>query len=151
MGQSAKMLPAGQGSYVLLMRLDTAQTLTVGRLGHFDFPAGLYAYVGSAQGSGGLRARVGRHLRADKRAHWHVDALTAHAVIVAVWAVKSVDRLECAWARILRGMAGVEEPAAGFGASDCACRTHLFRLDATALDSVRAALGGPDVIYLRGG
>ena len=148
MGQSAKMLPAGRGSYVLLMRLDSPRTLTVGRLGRFEFPAGLYAYVGSAQGSGGLRARVGRHLRADKCAHWHVDALTAHAEVIAVWAVESTERMECAWARSLRKMPGVEEPAAGFGASDCACRTHLFRLDDTALDSVRAALGGPDVIYL---
>jgi Uri superfamily endonuclease len=151
MGQSAKTPPAGRGSYVLLMRLDAPRMLAVGRLGRFDFPAGLYAYVGSAQGSGGLRARVGRHLRADKRAHWHVDALTAHAAIVAVWAVESAERLECAWARILRGMDGVEEPAGGFGASDCACRTHLFRLDTAALDSVRAALGGPEIIYLREG
>ncbi|HYA22015.1 MAG TPA: DUF123 domain-containing protein [Thermoproteota archaeon] len=41
------------------------------------FHPGLYLYVGSARGPGGLRARVARHLRRDKVRKWHIDYLTA--------------------------------------------------------------------------
>lgn len=40
------------GAYVLLLFLPENQTIEVGKLGTFDFPAGWYTYVGSAFGSG---------------------------------------------------------------------------------------------------
>ena len=57
-----KELPAMSGTYALLLRLDAAVQLAVGRLGDFTFPEGDYVYVGSARGPGGLRARVRRHI-----------------------------------------------------------------------------------------
>ena len=63
--------PRGPGTYMLVLRLPKRRRLAVGRLGDFEFPAGYYLYAGSAQG--GLRGRVLRHLRADKKRHWHID------------------------------------------------------------------------------
>ena len=42
------------GTYVLLLHLPDNEQLTIGKLGTFDFPAGWYAYVGSAFGPGGV-------------------------------------------------------------------------------------------------
>ena len=58
-------LPTERGSYALHLRLARSRVLQIGRLGRFTFPAGEYIYVGSALGAGGLRSRVGRHLRGD--------------------------------------------------------------------------------------
>jgi len=81
---SPAAVPAQPGTYVLVLRLSRATTLRVGRLGEFDFPCGLYLYVDSAQGTGGLRARLTRHWRAHKPLHWHVDYLREVAVPVGV-------------------------------------------------------------------
>jgi Uri superfamily endonuclease len=134
-------LPASAGTYVLVMRLSAPATIAVGRLGVFDMPGGYYLYVGSAHGAGGLRARVGRHLRAAKRLHWHVDYLAAHAQIVEVWMRASPERLECRWAAALAGLDGGSIPVPRFGASDCTCPAHLFRLPVEALPIAGAAIG----------
>ena len=63
------------GSYILLLYLPLNITLTVGRLGTFDFPAGWYAYVGSAFGAGGLVGRIKHHLQPLENPHWHIDYL----------------------------------------------------------------------------
>jgi Uri superfamily endonuclease len=109
--------------------LDVAECrITVGRLGCVVFPAGLYAYVGSALGIGGLAARVARHRRGEKRRHWHIDYLLDHARIVDVYVDATGRRLECRWSQALLSYAGATEGPRGFGASDCQCRTHLFYL-----------------------
>jgi Uri superfamily endonuclease len=130
----AAALPAAPGSYLLLLDLAAPTRLTVGRLGTFDFPAGRYAYAGSARGSGGLRARVARHLRTEKRLHWHVDYLAARAPVVKAWYVESIERLECVWAARLRALPGVGLPVEGFGSSDCGCRAHLLLLPEAVTD-----------------
>jgi Uri superfamily endonuclease len=141
-------LPNTPGSYVLVLRLEAATTLHAGRLGVFTLAAGWYAYTGSALGPGGLRARVGRHLRADKKPHWHIDALTAAAAIPEVWAVESRERLECAWAAALAAHPEVSAPLPGFGASDCACNTHLLRIPApqSTLEIIQMTSGSAHVL-----
>lgn len=108
------------------------------------FETGLYAYVGSAHGPGGLRARVGRHLRRDKPRHWHVDALTALAVVTHVAYVVSPERLECAWAQAVSALPGARIPLPGFGSSDCRCPAHLFALPADPLPALLRTLDRPD-------
>ena len=137
-------LPAAPGTYVLILRLDAPSRIVPGRLGPCDLPAGLYAYVGSAHGPGGLRARVARHLRRDKPRHWHIDALTAAARPVAIWTRATPERLECAWARTLAALPGVTLPVAGFGSSDCACPAHLFALPDAMQRAAWTALNQPD-------
>jgi endonuclease-3 len=117
--------PAAGGSYVLIFGLETTlEAVTVGALGVHQFAAGEYAYVGSAFGPGGF-GRVERHRRHldgdDGTVHWHVDALTTRpeASFVGAVLVPAAD-VECAVARRLP-----PGPVAGFGSSDCACRSHL--------------------------
>ncbi len=70
-------LPEAPGAYVLLIGLARPLELPIARLSRPTLAPGNYVYCGSARGPGGLAARVGRHLRQDKRPHWHVDHLTA--------------------------------------------------------------------------
>jgi endonuclease-3 len=112
------------GTYTLLIGLDRPADITVGALGEHRFPAGAYAYTGSAFGSGGF-GRVDRHyeLAAGERGtrHWHIDYLLGHddASIRGDVRTPGAD-VECAVAADLP-----EAPIAGFGASDCGCRSHL--------------------------
>ncbi len=123
---SIASLPAEPGTYALLIRVAAPLRIQPGRLGSVTLDTGWAVYVGSALGPGGLRARVGRHLRQEKRPHWHIDALTGAAPVVAVWAAVTGERLECRWAAALRDLAGTAIPARGFGASDCQCEAHLL-------------------------
>lgn len=142
------LLPTLPGTYALILRCDRPLVLVAGRLAPATLPPGLFVYVGSARGPGGLRGRVSRHLRANKRMHWHIDALTALAPIVRVWHVESAERRECRWVGALRALPGVTVPIAGFGASDCACDAHLLALPADGLAAAWAALGSPAEIIL---
>ncbi len=115
------------GTYVLVLHLARPARVVIGALGIFDLNAGYYLYVGSALN--GLAGRLRRHLQTDdKRLHWHIDYLRTEATLVDVWWTVSPEHLECAWAAALRRLPGVREPVAGFGSSDCRCRSHLFYL-----------------------
>lgn len=121
--------PTEAGTYLLELRATEPVTIAAGRWRGFTLPPGVYVYVGSAHGSGGLAARLARHLRAEKRPHWHIDALTTVLPVAAVRATVSLERLECAWVRrLLAG--GASAPIPGFGSSDCraGCPAHLLRL-----------------------
>lgn len=125
--------PETAGTYLLIFRVESPISFTAGRLGAYTLSPGTYLYIGSAQGPGGLAARIGRHLRAEKRQHWHVDALTASLPVAAVGVTAGPERLECAWVRhLLAG--GARAPIPGFGSSDCraGCPAHLLRLPGEA-------------------
>jgi endonuclease-3 len=122
------------GSYVLLITLDAPTTLEIGALGTHTLSQGGYAYVGSALGPGGL-GRVDRHAEVARGGrdvkHWHVDYLLGHPDATLADTVRLPgEAVECRLATTL-----VEEvtstssrsacPVTGFGASDCACDTHL--------------------------
>jgi Uri superfamily endonuclease len=123
------MLPDRPGTYVLVLLLAAPKTITCGKAGCFRFPAGWYAYVGSAHGPGGLAARISRHLRGTQRPHWHIDHLRSEGRPVEVWYTVRPTREECAWAESLLGLSGAHRPVPGFGASDCHCSTHLVHFD----------------------
>ena len=120
------------GSYALRLRLTAAIHLQVGRLGEFDFPAGDYVYLGSANGPGGIRARLLHHLRPVTRPHWHLDWLRMYTFLAAGWYSTMPGRLECVWSQAIHALPGVRVPVPGFGASDCrsGCPAHLMLLPA---------------------
>lgn len=124
-GDSGSALDSCGGLYALVCLLPRPARVSVGRLGEVSFPAGWYVYVGSARGPGGLAARVGRHLRAEKRAHWHVDHLLARAQVREAWGCPGATSSECAWARALAHLPRARRWPQGFGASDCRCLGHL--------------------------
>ena len=110
-----------KGSYVLLLRLTHGRSIKIGCLRDTYFPAGHYAYVGSAMG--GLKPRIKRHLVKDKQVRWHIDYLRKEAAVSGVIVCESEERTECA---IARGLALRLREIPGFGASDCRCPSHLF-------------------------
>ncbi len=123
----AEPLSREPGAYLLLIELAAPLALEIPRFGAAILPPGRYAYGGSAYGPGGLRARIGRHLRADKTPRWHVDRLTAAGQVVGVRAVPGGR--ECALLRALLELPGTSVPIPGFGSSDCrACPAHLVAL-----------------------
>ncbi len=122
---TGETLPSARGTYGLGLRLPSDTQIAVGALGTWRFPEGTYLYVGSAWGPGGLRARLGRHLRSSPNLRWHIDYLRAYADPVAVWLAPDTH-LECAWARALSDHPDARIVAPRFGASDCRCPTHLF-------------------------
>ncbi|MDX1622666.1 MAG: GIY-YIG nuclease family protein [Gemmatimonadota bacterium] len=128
------------GTYVLLFALGEDRRASAGALGPIDLEAGFYTYVGSALGPGGVRARIGRHVRGSGRPHWHVDSLRAVAAVSEVWFRHDPGRRECGWTAALREIPGFAEEVPGFGASDCGCRSHLLRF---------ARRPGPNELSLR--
>lgn len=110
-------------TYQLLIELAAPVRVQIGRLGSFDFPAGIYSYTGSALRN--FDARVARHLSGAKKMHWHIDYLLA-APGVHVREVRRYAEGECA---VNQRSAG-EIVVAGFGSSDCRlrCGSHLKRL-----------------------
>lgn len=104
-------------------------------------PPGIYLYLGSAYGPGGLPARLRRHLRADKRLHWHVDHLTAEGTVECVFSLP--NGRECDLVDLAGTLPAIHAPVAGFGSSDCRrCTAHLLALpkDTAALINAFAAL-----------
>lgn len=118
------------GTYALLLRATDERPIEVGALDTVTVKPGVYVYVGSAFGPGGVRARVQRHARADGTPHWHVDYLRAVTTLDAVWYTHDSTRRECAWASVLRDLPTARLPLVGFGASDCNCPAHLVALRA---------------------
>lgn len=145
---SVPLLPVSAGTYALWFWLTAPLTLSVGRLGQVRLGPGLIVYVGSARGPGGLRARVGRHLRAGGRPHWHIDTLTAQVPVTAVWYTQAAQRLECVWAAQLLTVPGATIPIAHFGSSDCACLAHLLAFPVNALPVAWQRLNRPAVLTL---
>jgi Uri superfamily endonuclease len=121
------MLDRSPGTYVLLMTLPETRTVEVGRLGPVRFEAGLWAYVGSARGPGGLAARLGRHAAGTGRKRWHLDWLRPHVEVVGALVREGREKIECEWAAWVADRA--VECVTGFGSSDCRCAGHLFRIE----------------------
>jgi len=64
--------------------------LRIGKLGIHNLPHGYYVYVGSALG--GLASRLRRHLRSEKRLHWHIDYLLRQAAVAQIWYAIGPDK-----------------------------------------------------------
>jgi Uri superfamily endonuclease len=121
-------LPKQKGTYIIYGTLKQDIAITVGVLGILSLPAGSYAYVGSAFGSGGIRSRVNHHLTPSAKPHWHFDSLKPYITIHAVLWQSSADRMECEWVHRLLDLPDSTAPIAGFGSSDCrnGCPAHLL-------------------------
>ncbi len=69
------------GIYFLLIRNKKKFPLTIRKKEYF-FPCGFYIYVGSAQKN--LKQRIERHIRREKKKHWHIDYLLEFTKIIEV-------------------------------------------------------------------
>lgn len=127
-------LPTSPGSYALQLKLNQPEQIQVGKFAQVEFPPGIYIYLGSALGPGGLRARLGRHIRGSEKPHWHIDYLRHFAEVQAIRYVLASNASselppECAWSQVLSKFPEADIPLAGFGSRDChsGCRAHLLR------------------------
>ena len=121
-------LSEAKGTYVLIASVAQMKRLEIGRLGTFDVVPGFYAYVGSAFGAGGLRARIGHHLESTAAPHWHIDYLLGIAEPIEVWFSTESQKLEHHWAGLLEKATNFRIPIARFGSSDYhrSRSSHLF-------------------------
>ncbi len=117
-----------KGRYALLFELETSVEVEVGALGRLAFPAGHYAYSGSALA--GLRHRLARHSRRSKVLRWHVDTLTVlpscHIQGAVVFPPDGPG--ECDVVHMLCESEDARVWPPRFGASDHRCPGHLVHL-----------------------
>lgn len=112
-----------KGIYCLVIKLNPGCNIEIGRLGTFPFVSGFYVYVGSAQNN--LTHRIERHLRKEKKTHWHIDYLLQYGNVVSILRYPGKKREECVLSRKLQKAEGAMTPVKGFGSSDCSCISHL--------------------------
>jgi len=114
---------AESGCYQLLLKLERSRRIEVGALGWLLFMKGYYIYTGRARRAMGRR--LFRHLKPDKKCHWHIDYLRRRARIIKI--VCYPDRFdECIINERVFRATEAGRIVDGFGASDCRCRGHLI-------------------------
>lgn len=123
-----EQLKPNPGTYALVYRCPTPVEKAAGRLGRVFLHPGYWIYVGSAFGPGGLRARLAHHLSPSPRPHWHLDYVKRAMTPIDIWTTTDPVKREHDWAATLASLRGASCPIAGFGASDCTCRSHLIYL-----------------------
>ncbi|MBF0327353.1 MAG: GIY-YIG nuclease family protein [Alphaproteobacteria bacterium] len=115
-------LPILSGAYVLIVELATETTVLLPKRQCLILPKGRYLYCGSAQGPGGINARVARHMRRDKPIRWHIDQLTSAGRVIGSWVFPGGNECE-----LVRSLSALPVPIPGFGSSDCRrCASHLL-------------------------
>ncbi len=119
------------GAYQLHIEIGRDTRITIGKLGRFPFPKGLYIYTGSSMTN--LDKRIARHQKkTGKKIHWHIDHLLAHPAtrIIKIETFESPKKEECTHNHRIAETPGATTPAPRFGSTDCtaACPAHLFRI-----------------------
>jgi len=117
-----------KGSYILCIHLANQISVFI-RGRKITLEAGYYLYVGQAFGSGGLSSRLHRHIRKNKKKHWHIDQVTmSEFSSIEGIAVSLNKRTECEIAQQLSKFETIIS-IEGFGNSDCkSCSSHFFKL-----------------------
>jgi len=107
-------------TYQLTIHLKNKVTLTIGKFGTFEFPAGDYIYTGSAKKN--IEARITRHLSHQKSLKWHIDYLldSQQATVIKV---EQFSQPECIVNQNTKGTILINR----LGATDCKnnCGSHL--------------------------
>jgi len=112
------------GTYILVLKLNSGKNIKVGALKKIKFERGFYCYVGSAIGNVTIESRCRRHLKKKKALRWHIDYLRKEVEIVEIFAIPSKRKKECEIAKKILRKADNFIPE--FGSSDCNCKSHLF-------------------------
>ena len=121
-------IPTSKGTYLLFLSNTKSQKINIEKQGDFLFPSGLFVYVGSAFGSGGLRGRISHHLKINRKCHWHIDYLLQKMPVGQIIYPENPSRLEHEWAMLLKSIPEHSIPMKRFGASDCQCSSHFFHI-----------------------
>ncbi|SCA55988.1 hypothetical protein MTBPR1_150035 [Candidatus Terasakiella magnetica] len=120
-------ISSAKGSYILQIHVMDRIVLDIKSLKNPEIAQGRYLYCGSANGPGGMGARVKRHAKRDKKAHWHVDRLTIPFGVEALSVFEGAS--ECDLVAHLCKLDFCDQPYVKFGSSDCeTCTAHLVRI-----------------------
>ncbi|MCG3253037.1 MAG: GIY-YIG nuclease family protein [Candidatus Heimdallarchaeota archaeon] len=118
-----------RGTYLLFIFVEQDISLTIGALGSKLFQQGNYIYIGSALGPGGLKKRIARHIKQEKKIFWHIDYLLKNnfVKIIAYGEILSDHKIECGVVnQIIRIFHEKSSIIKNFGSSDCNCKSHLL-------------------------
>ncbi len=116
------------GTYALVYFCSAPFQAVAGKLGPVFLSSGYWIYVGSAFGPGGLRSRLSHHLKPSRRPHWHLDYVKSTLRPVEIWTTTDPVKREHDWATLFSALKGASRPIAGFGSTDCKCRSHLIHM-----------------------
>ncbi len=129
-----------KGTYLLVLKLKKDEIIQPGKFQEITFKQGIYLYIGRARK--GLRGRLRRHLREEKKLFWHIDYFLQKATVKEVW-IKQDFFDECRMARKVKSyLKEAFFPLKNFGSSDCGCISHLIYLPESEINlkSLRKAL-----------
>lgn len=128
-----------KGTYNLIIHQREDMHIKVGAIGEdIEFKEGYYIYIGSAMNS--LTARIKRHLKKEKKIHWHIDYLLKYEnnTIEEVLFNISDEKIEC---KLAQQISKKGQDIDKFGSTDCNCNSHLiyFKNYQNAIQSVENA------------
>lgn len=114
-----------KGIYCLILEVKKDVKVVIGALGKKSFRKGNYIYIGSALNN--LEKRIQRHLRKEKKIHWHIDYLTTNKEfkIIKTFFKQTSKKEEC---NIAKKVSEKGIPINSFGCSDCKCQSHLYKV-----------------------
>lgn len=116
------------GIYVLAIEAKKPFKTGIKKYERLVFQPGWYYYAGSAQKN--LRQRLARHIRKDKKIHWHIDHITtvpSNKVEHILLLKDAPKEIECELANYFEKQLKLDSSIQGFGNSDSNCSsTHLF-------------------------
>lgn len=120
---------SNSGTYLLIFELKYSSSVkSLKQYKDIVLPSGYYFYTGSAQK--GLPHRLNRHLKSEKKVHWHIDHITTNYEFEKKAVVIFNDapgEFECEMTKILEKEFNCKFPLLKFGNSDCnVCKSHLL-------------------------
>ncbi|HIP56790.1 MAG TPA: GIY-YIG nuclease family protein [Ignisphaera aggregans] len=122
-------IPKAPGIYALILKVCQTLKIAIGSLGFTNLEPGIYCYIGSARGYGGLYSRIAHHIRKPKsRIRWHIDYLTndpSVLIVSIVYAITNMD-LESVFANNVSASRCWRPTIPHFGATDKRDYTHLY-------------------------
>ncbi len=122
-----------KGAYILILYL-SKDTIIKTKAKEFYLKKGYYAYVGSAMN--GMK-RVLRHLKKNKKKHWHIDYLTEVAEIKHIILIPSERKIEKEISLLISKIGKAIE---GFGASDLKIKSNLYYFKENPFEKIRETL-----------
>lgn len=122
-----------KGTYILFFSNNSEIEVVVGSLNKITFQKGIYLYIGSAFGPGGLTKRIQRHNNPSKMIFWHIDYLSTNRnfKLISVIEIFSLIKNECSIVNFLLNDIFLEDKISSisnFGSSDCHYKFHLLFL-----------------------
>lgn len=125
----------GKGTYLLVFNLPETEMIFRNKV--TTLTRGIYFYAGSAFGSGGLKSRLSRHTKDNKKIHWHIDLITDRFRPLLILVNEGERSFEHDYVKVLSAYKEASFPLSNFGNGDCSvCHSHLVRFE-----SLPAVLG----------